>query len=75
MWYTQQHWYTVVVIYVINDIRFLNEHVNMNRLDTYKHIAINTLVNILKSEDQWQSEPTRSKFASECMIVIIAMCI
>ena len=46
-------------------IRFPNEHVNVNKLDIYQHNHINTLVILAetKSEDQWQSEHKRSKFA------------
>ena len=41
-------------------IRFPNEHVNVNKLDTYQHILTHWLP---KTEEQWQSEPKRSKFA------------
>ena len=47
-----------------NDIRFPNELVNVNRIliNTVNTLQLVTLAET-KSEDQWQSEPTRSKIA------------
>ena len=54
-------WYEIHILWlnIGNDMRFPNELVNI--ITTH----INTLVTlaITKSEDQWQSEPTRSKVA------------
>ena len=63
-WYTTTlllwHELNILWLNIGNDIRFPNELVNVNRLNT-----INTLVTLVetKSKGQWQSEPTRSKIA------------
>ena len=55
-------WYELNILWlnIGNDIRFPNERIDWILINT-----INTLATLAetKSEDQWQSEPTRSKFA------------